>query len=792
MLIVDYAESRQDDVVWLADQLLRRAESTTKPARLVLLSRGSGVWWRELVQKSQSLQDLCSLGGEAYDEIEIPEKIAVQDRRALFDASVKAFRPHGSAIPGYTAESRPPSPDLFRALDTEDDYQRPLAVQIAALLHVAGVDQGRSGIAGLLHKILGLEYEYWDKALKIGGQSNWLAAVKNGVAQVTLVGAVESAQRAAELVGRDPLFGNASDIDVPRVCHKLSLIFPGENDGLAGLEPDLIGEHHVLEVVTSDALVDACLGWAGEDRERRQHILRVLNRATRPEHGENARYAEGHLARLIQTHAAGLGGDLIRVAVEAPGRLLDLCRALEAQVESLDEPALAAIDAALPLQSQTLMDLSLRVAERLTHLARAQSAAVDAPLDASKEESATIQGHLAGRVETLGIRLSNLGRHEEALAALQETVDIRRRLAQMRLDAFLPDLAMSLNNLGTMLSDLGRREEALAASQEAVDIRRPLAQMRPDAFLSDLAGSLNNLGGDLSDLGRREEALAASQEAVDITRRLAQTRPDAFLPNLAMSLDNLGNRLSNLGRREEALAASQEAVDITRRLAQTRPEAFLPDLARSLNHLGIRLSNLGRREEALAAMQETVDITRRLAQTRPDAFLPDLAGSLDNLGIRLSNLGRGEEALAATQEAVDIYRRLAQTRPDAFLPDLASGLNNLGIRLSNLGRGEEALAATQEAVDIYQRLAQTRPDAFLPDLARSLGAFSAALAATERHGDAAAAAREGLMTIAPFVETHPQVFRDLTRALWQSYLSACEQCGTGPDQALLARVANAV
>jgi hypothetical protein len=48
-------------------------------------------------------------------------------------------------------------------------------------------------------------------------------------------------------------------------------------------------------------------------------------------------------------------------------------------------------------------------------------------------------------------------------------------------------LATSLNNLGRDLSNLGRREEALAASQEAVDIYRRLAQTRPDAFLPDLA-----------------------------------------------------------------------------------------------------------------------------------------------------------------------------------------------------------------------------------------------------------------------------------------------------------------
>jgi hypothetical protein len=487
MLIVDYAESRQDDVVWLADRLLRRAENTTKPARLVLLSRGSE-WWRELVQKSQSLQDLCSLGREAYDEIKIPEKIALHDQRALFDASVKAFWAFGSTIPPSAGELRPPSSDFVRSLDTEDNYQHPLAVQISALLHVAGVDaDGRQGVAGLLNRILGLEYEYWDKALQIGGQSNWQTAVKNGVAQVTLVGAVDNSQAAAELIGRDPLFRDANDIDVPRVCHKLSLIFPGEINGLAVLEPDLIGEHHVLEVLTSGALVDACLDWAGEHPERRRHILMVLNRATRPEHGEKAKRAEVQLARLVETRAAVLGGDLIAVAVATPGRLLDLCRTLEGQVASLDESALAAIDVALPMHSLKLMELSLRVAERLVQLASPLVAAVDVGSDSLEEQRAAIQSHLAARVGTLGNRLSDLGRGEEALAATKEAVDIFRRLAHVRPDAFLPNLATSLYNLGNRLSRLGGGEDALAATQQAVDIFRRLARTRDPTSSSPIS-----------------------------------------------------------------------------------------------------------------------------------------------------------------------------------------------------------------------------------------------------------------------------------------------------------------
>ena len=160
------------------------------------------------------------------------------------------------------------------------------------------------------------------------------------------------------MIERDPLFRNARDIDVPRVRRALSLIFPGESDGLAGLEPDLIGEHHVADVAT-DALVDACIAWSGDDSTRRQHILTVLNRATRVEHGAKASRASAQLDRLVRTQAAGLGGDLVKVALETPGRLLDL---LEAQLGSLEEPALAAIDAALPLQSLMLMELSLSIA----------------------------------------------------------------------------------------------------------------------------------------------------------------------------------------------------------------------------------------------------------------------------------------------------------------------------------------------------------------------------------------------------------------------------------------------
>ena len=127
---------------------------------------------------------------------------------------------------------------------------------------------------------------------------------------------------------------------------------------------------------------------------------------------------------------------------------------------------------------------------------------------------------------------------------------------------------------------MGRREEALEATRESVEHYRKLAEARPDAFLPDLARSLDNLGNRLSELGRREEALEATRESADIRRKLAGARPDAFLPDLAGSLNNLGNRLSELGRREEVLEATRESVTVLVPFTKQYLQRFGPMLVR--------------------------------------------------------------------------------------------------------------------------------------------------------------------------------------------------------------------
>ena len=83
-----------------------------------------------------------------------------------------------------------------------------------------------------------------------------------------------------------------------------------------------------------------------------------------------------------------------------------------------------------------------------------------------------------------------------------------------------------LVDLSNRIVDLGRREEALAAIEEAAGIYRQLAQARPDAFLPDLATALNNLARALSSLDRPAEASVIREEANAAIGTLARLSAD--------------------------------------------------------------------------------------------------------------------------------------------------------------------------------------------------------------------------------------------------------------------------
>ena len=191
------------------------------------------------------------------------------------------------------------------------------------------------------------------------------------------------------------------------------------------------------------------------------------------------------------------------------------------------------------------------------------AAVITTRLHAHRLASATSDDERARLHATLGYRLANASRPEEALAATAEAAEIRRRLAAARPAAFEPALARALSNLSVLLSQVGRREEALAAAEEAAEIYRRLAAARPAAFEPELARGLWGYAW-VRAAGKADlaQALTAAEEAVTRYEALAGRRPLAFTNDLAGALTTLADVLDGLDRAAAAAAARRRAEEL--------------------------------------------------------------------------------------------------------------------------------------------------------------------------------------------------------------------------------------
>ncbi|GIF51113.1 tetratricopeptide repeat protein [Asanoa ferruginea] len=369
--------------------------------------------------------------------------------------------------------------------------------------------------------------------------------------------------------------------------------------------------------------------------------------------------------------------------------------------------------------------------------------------------------HLLGRESTR----PEPSRMAQALAQTEEAVAIYRRLT----DAERPELAAALNSLTIRLLELGRAAEGSAAALEAVTIRRELAERDPGTFLPDLATSLNNLGNALASTGRHHEALAVSRDAVAIRRRLAETNPYAYEQALALALNNVGTRLAALGHAGEAVAVLREAEAKLRGLVESNPAA-------NRQFLGLVLVNLAgslpptQPQEVVAVTAEAVEIFRGLATERPDSYLGGLSKALNNYSVALSSAGQNRAALTVIEEAVAVRRRLTRTDP-SWRPELADSIENLATTLRNLGRDRPATAAEGEAAVIRAQLTGAGDP-----VAKARATVAAVRAGGSRADQAAALARLGsiLAQTAPLDAGDPlhdatRIYRTLAAAEPDAY-----------------------
>ena len=792
LLVLDYAESRGSEV----EAVVLAAQDTPRPrVRMVLLARAEGDWWSELKRAGDGVGDFFQGPSVEGPMLLLPLTDSIEARRVSYQNAFRAF----AMVLGKNQDTVM-STDL--PLDHED-FERVLLVHAAALAAVEGEQVPSDDLLDwlLMREERGID-RVRERQAGLGPEIQ--RATYHAAALVTLAQGAGSRDETVEIISRAPSLEDQPRARREQVAEVLHVLYKGRR-WCDGVEPDLVGEHLVAWCLRdAPELLDAAFG-EGIPEARLEAGLTVLNRLAqrRPtdRHLLEAGIGRGlkHLA-LPSIRVAIATGDpvgLVLADTLSRGGDLEIARKVE---EHLPYPTTSLREVAVQVEEILWRDLRERTAEpvelayrssrlstRLADIGRHEEAleasreAVEIRRDLAEAQPDAFRPDLASSLNNLSNRLANVGQREEALEAGREAVEIYRDLAVARPDAFRPYLALSLSSFSSRLADVGRREEALEAIREAVEIRRDLMGARPDAFRADLATSLNNFAKGLAAVGQHEEALEAIREAVEIYRDLARARPDAFRSYLATSLNNFSNGLAAVGRREKALEACREAVEIHRDLAGARPDAFRPDLALSLNNFSICLAAVGGGEEAFEASHEAVEILRDLAEARPDVFRPNLALSLNNFSNRLAAVAQLEEALEAIREAVEIRRDLMEARPDAFRADLASSLNNLSSRLADVGQHEEALETIREAVEILRDLAGAQPKAFKPDLARSLYIFQRLLRKTGQIESALLVVQEAVDLLHPIFNRFPLVYAALMDTLAAAYEQTAAACGVEPD-----------
>ncbi len=483
-VVIDYAECHAEIRPFLAT-LMEMSAQRSEPLRVALVAREATESWTNLCDLLPALRDALA---HRWPTQLRPVPVDSGMRNDLFMASAAEF----NSRLGTSCEV--PERDL-----SDERFGRILWIQMAALAAVCGGDVRADE---LLAETVAHEKRYWHARYMAHYEGDsleeleFIRAASRVVAALTLRGEtpVENATSVSHAVD------GPADVTFVDFLHELYAVREsGESIGvLRGLEPDLLGEALVTEVLRSPWVPEYLeRALAGATRGQLAHAFIVLGRVELRHDPMAQEWAEVFLKADVDARALAALDAIRALGKETSGATL-----ATTLIEALDR--------------EGTLELAKRIYEDST---------------THGEGGATLAGIMAwaGRKVLRSKRRWFLRRQE------------RIRLGKIA------------NNLSVDLSNTGSWQEALEVSKLAIKQFRKLAKTDAETFLPELAGSLSNHGNMYAFADLHEASLAPAREAVAIYRRLSEGDFDRFAPGLAMSLNNLSVKLNGVGRLGGAL-----------------------------------------------------------------------------------------------------------------------------------------------------------------------------------------------------------------------------------------------
>ncbi|MEV5612080.1 serine protease [Streptomyces sp. NPDC052225] len=681
LLVMDYAETSPELVGTVVETL--EARGGHHPVRMVLIARSAGEWWEQLPGATPRSSGV--LGGA--DTVELSDVAGSYGARVdMYRGAVTALArrlPGLRQLPEYARADWPSVARSVLAQPAADLASgSALQLQMRALLDLLTAADRQTRAAGarprparqqrdVQAELLDHERRYWKRTAGAWAALDGLGTgvLADAVAAATLTRA-DDMEHARALLGS--LLGLGAEVVDALIEWLCTLYPPAEGACWGALEPDLLGEYHVaLRIRDNAALLTGLLPrLTGRAAER---ALTVLARAAAQPACPCPDLPE-RVAKLVVAHPESLAVPAVVVAgrSENPGFLLDALQRL-ARRRDLPLDLLETLHAAVPDRSRLLGEQALGLAQRLAraHRRRLRLSGGDLALAPARAKAG-----LARAEHNLAVRLCSVRRWSDAVESSSRAIQLYRGLSRGDAAGYLPLMAESLGVRWGALSELGRHQEAMADCAEAVRVNRRLvadakAARTPAesmAHRARLGQALNNLSVVLASRQLAAEALIVSQEAVRILDDLAEERPTRHhLALLAAALHNTANRIvlgfdvvSAEAADQEGLRAVTRAVLIRRRLAQVQPDAYLPGLVESLHNQALELVAHTSYQGACEVIDECLRVALQLAENQPVIHRPTLARVLRSRAVVFAAAGRRKEAVRSAVTAVLLYRRLAR------------------------------------------------------------------------------------------------------------------------------------
>lgn len=382
--------------------------------------------------------------------------------------------------------------------------------------------------------------------------------------------------------------------------------------------------------------------------------------------------------------------------------------------------ALAAVDVMLTRVGAETLEFVPQMEPVRTALLEDAIEFYDGLLEVQSDDPATRRGAAQARSK-IGLLLADLGRSEEAVAALNDAIE---RFEALQAEVDTPEVSRAVADALTNLAALHVRTGAFVEAE--VVARRALARLDGDdaSAASPLARAsfLAVLAGTLAPQGKFEEAERAHRDALATLEPLVAASPDERQPR--RKLADVSTELGLLLYRqvadhddwiEEVVMLLERAVGLMTRLVAEAPENARDArvLCSARNNLSSALRRLGRYDESIALCLANVDDLTVLSAQYPGTFRFrwELATAWNNAAVTHELLEEGDSARDALDRSREILAALSADFPEQveIKSNLATLIHNIAIRRMREGDVEAAERNAGAAVAVAEAVVLIAP-----------------------------------------------------------------------------------